>query len=162
MRHPDAVKTDNPAKNFPSLEYYVRYLNATVGCEKTIDDMLNDSERLYILQKMINLRQGKGTRAYDQIPLRAMGPAFFNEYEARSEHYDQWLQEQMNGNKMPDTPPERHKLLMDIRIDAYQSLCDTVYNLKGFSQGGVPLPSTLERLDLIDDQARNLLDEFDI
>jgi aldehyde:ferredoxin oxidoreductase len=162
VRHPDAAKTDNPAKNFPSLEYYVRYLNATVGCNKTLDDMLNDSERLYVLQKMINLRQGKGTRAYDQIPLRAMGPAFFNEYEARSEYYDQWLQEQMNGNKMPDTPSERHKLLMDIRIDAYQSLCDTVYNLKGFSREGVPLPSTLERLGLMDDQARNLLDEFDI
>jgi aldehyde:ferredoxin oxidoreductase len=162
VRHPDAAKTDNPAKNFPSLEYYVRYLNATVGCNKTLDDLLNDSERLYILQKMINLRQGKGTRTYDQIPLRAMGPAFFNEYEDRSEYYDQWLQENINGHEMPVDPADRHKLLLKIRNNAYQNLSDTVYSLKGFSPEGVPLPSTLERLDLMDAQAKDLLALFGV
>ena len=162
VRHPDAAKTDNPAKNFPSLEYYVRYLNATVGCNKTLDDLLNDSERLYILQKMINLRQGKGTRTYDQIPLRAMGPAFFNEYEDRSEYYDQWLQENINGHEMPVDPADKHKLLLKIRNNAYQNLSDTVYSLKGFSPEGVPLPSTLERLDLMDAQAKDLLALFGV
>ncbi len=162
VRHPDAAKTDNPAKNFPSLEYYVRYLNATVGCNKTLDDLLNDSERLYILQKMINLRQGKGTRSYDQIPLRAMGPAFFNEYEDRREYYDQWLQENINGHEMPVDPADKHKLLLKIRNDAYQNLSDTVYSLKGFSPEGVPLPSTLERLDLMDAQAKDLLALFGV
>ncbi len=162
VRHPDAAKTDNPAKNFPSLEYYVRYLNATVGCNKTLDDLLNDSERLYILQKMINLRHGKGTRSYDQIPLRAMGPAFFNEYEDRREYYDQWLQENINGHEMPVDPADRHKLLLKIRNDAYQNLSDTVYSLKGFSPEGVPLPSTLERLDLMDAQAKDLLALFGV
>ncbi|MCP4622714.1 MAG: aldehyde:ferredoxin oxidoreductase, partial [bacterium] len=35
VRHPEAAKTENPAKNFPTLEYFVQYLNATVGSKKT-------------------------------------------------------------------------------------------------------------------------------
>ena len=81
VRHPEAANTDNPSKNLPTLAHYVTYLNATTGSSKTLQDVLDDSERLYVLQKLINLRQGKGTRASDQIPERAMGPAFFNEYE---------------------------------------------------------------------------------
>ncbi|MGD8229462.1 MAG: aldehyde ferredoxin oxidoreductase C-terminal domain-containing protein, partial [Desulfobacteraceae bacterium] len=58
VRHPEAANTNNPAQNQPTLAYYVKYLNATVGCKKTVQDVLDDSERLQILQKLINLRQG--------------------------------------------------------------------------------------------------------
>ncbi len=160
VRHPDAAATDNPAKNFPSLDYYVRYLNATVGSNKTLEDMLNDSERLYILQKLINLRQGKGTRKSDQIPIRAMGPAFFNEYESRSEYYDQWLKNIMGNNGIPEDPKKRHELLLEKRAEAYQQLCDTVYREKGFSEDGVPLYSTVEKFGLMDDQAEKILAEY--
>jgi len=84
VRNPEAAKTDNPSQNQPTLEYYAQYYGATIGTKKTVQDILNDSERLHLLQKMINLRQGKGSRAFDQIPLRAMGPAYFNEYQSRS------------------------------------------------------------------------------
>ena len=55
------------------------------------------------MQKMINLRQGKGTRAFDQIPLRAMGPAYVNEYEARtrSDAAASWIA--MNSWEKPST-----------------------------------------------------------
>ena len=101
VRHPAAADTENPAQNQPTLDYYVRYFNATTGSNKTLEGILEDSERLHVLQKLINLRHGKGTRESDSIPLRAMAPAFLNEYEARREYYDDWIKEQANGREIP-------------------------------------------------------------
>jgi aldehyde:ferredoxin oxidoreductase len=162
VRHPEASNTDNPAQNQPTLAYYVQYLNATVGCNKSLQDILDDSERLYLLQKLINLRHGKGTRSSDQIPLRAMGPCFFNEYEARADYYDSWLADQLGKDRVPADPKARHKLIIELRRQAYERLCDEVYKVKGYTPNGIPLPETLERFDLLDDQARSLLKAFDL
>ncbi len=159
VRNPEAAKTNNPAQNQPTLEYYIQYLNSTVGTKKVLQDILDDSERLQLLQKLINLRQGRGTRESDQIPERAMGPAFLNEFIDRSEYYEQWLKDQ--GVKgLPETAEECHKLLMDMRSKAYQDLCDAVYEEKGYNSNAVPLPETLERFDLLDDRAVQLLGEY--
>ena len=160
VRHPEAAQTDNPAQNLPTLAYYVKYLNSTVGSNKTVQGILDDSERLQLLQKLINLRQGKGTRSSDQIPLRAMGPAYFNEYEARADYYDGWLKDKAGEGKVPDDPEAKHKLILELRQQAYQSLCDAVYQEKGYTLDGVPLPETVERFGLLDDQAMSLLNEF--
>ncbi|MDB4443764.1 aldehyde:ferredoxin oxidoreductase [bacterium] len=160
VRHPDAAQTDNPAQNTPTLEYYVQYLNATTGSRKSLQDILDDSERLQLMQKMINLRQGKGTRLSDQIPLRAMGPAYFNEYEARAEYYDDWLKEMAGENEIPDDPVRKHQMVVEQRQQAYQQLCDAVYKEKGYTPDAVPLPETLESFGLLDDQARALLNEM--
>jgi aldehyde:ferredoxin oxidoreductase len=162
VRHPDAAKTENPARNTPTLSYYAGYLNATVGTKKGIEDILADSERLQLLQKLINLRQGKGTRNHDQIPLRAMGPVYMNEYEARAEYYDKWLEEQMGSSGIPEEIEERHRILMELRQKAFQKLCDTVYHEKGYNPDGVPLPETLRRFDLLDAQALELLKKFGV
>jgi aldehyde:ferredoxin oxidoreductase len=162
VRHPEAADTNNPAQNQPTLAYYVQYLNATVGCNKTIQDVLDDSERLQILQKLINLRQGKGTRSSDLIPLRAMGPAYLNEYEIRAEYYDDWLKEQIGEENLPDNKEERHRLIVELREQAYQMLCDAVYEEKGYDLDGVPLPETVEKFDLLDDRALALLKEFGV
>ena len=162
VRHPDAAGTENPAQNQPTLAYYVQYLNATVGCNKSLQDILDDSERLHLLQKLINLRHGKGDRSSDQIPLRAMGPAFFNEYESRADYYDAWLKEQVGEAEIPDNPGARHRLIIKLRQEAYERLCDAVYREKGYTPEGIPLPETLERFDLLDDQARNLLTDPDL
>jgi len=159
VRNPEAASTDEPAKNLPTLAYYVRYLNATTGSNKKLEDVLDDSERLYILQKLINLRQGKGTRASDQIPLRALGPAYFNEYESRAEYYDDWLREQLGDDKTPTSPEQRHKVLIEKRSKTYQQLCDIVYEKKGFTPDGIPKRETVEKFDLMDEQARQLLGE---
>jgi len=159
VRHPDAASTSNPSQNLPTLEYYVKYLNATVGSQKTLQDILDDSERLQLLQKLINLRHGKGTRSSDQIPLRAMGPAYFNEYEARADYYDSWLKEQLGEDGVPDDPELKHRMIIKLRQDAYKKLCDAVYRKKGYTQDAVPLPSTLERFGLLDDKALTILEE---
>ena len=162
VRNPEAAHTDEPAKNLPSFAHYVAYLNATTGSDKELQDVLDDSERLYILQKLINVRHGKGTRASDLPPLRAMGPAFFNEYQSRAEYYDDWLREHLDGDPFPDAPEERHQLVVEKRQQAYQQLCDVVYEEKGFTQNGVPKPETVERFGLMDEQARQLLAEVSL
>ncbi len=162
VRHPEAAETDNPAQNQPTLAYYVQYLNATMGCNKSLQDVLDDSERLQLLQKMINLRHGKGTRASDRIPLRAMGPAFFNEYEDRKDYYDSWLKEQTGEKDIPNDPEARHRLIIELRQKAFEKLCDAVYREKGYSPDGIPLPETVEKFDLLDEQARDLLTAFDM
>jgi len=162
VRHPEAAKTRNPAQNMPTLEYYAKYLNSTVGGQKTVQDILDDSERLQLLQKLINLRQGKGTRSSDQIPLRAMGPVFFNEYESRADYYDEWLKEQMGEKEYPVNAVGRHRMIMEIRQEAYQRLCDAVYKEKGYTLEAVPLPETLERFGLLDHESLALLNEFGV
>jgi hypothetical protein len=111
---------------------------------------------------MINLRQGNGTRSGDQIPLRAMGPAFFNEYKARADYYDAWLKNQLGEKEPPDDPKARHSLIIRLRSEAYERLCDEVYKEKGYTSDGIPLPETLKRLDLLDEQAWDLLCAFGI
>ncbi|MBW1779983.1 MAG: aldehyde:ferredoxin oxidoreductase [Deltaproteobacteria bacterium] len=162
VRHPEAAHTDNPAKNLPTLEYYVQYLNATTGSDKTLQDLLDDSERLHLLQKLINLRHGKGTRESDQIPFRAMGPVFFNEYESRADYYDTWLRDQLGDEAIPDDPKSRHALVLKLRQDAYDKLCDEVYKSKGYTQNAIPLTDVVEAAGLLDDQARRLLAMFGV
>jgi aldehyde:ferredoxin oxidoreductase len=162
VRNPEAASTAEPSKNLPTLAYYVDYLNATTGSNKTLQDVLDDSERLYILQKLINLRHGKGTRASDQIPHRAIGPAYFNEYEARAEYYDEWLQQQLGDKQVPATPEQRHKLLMEKRVEAYQNLCDIVYEKKGFTSDAIPKRETVEKFGLMDAQAKQLLSQLGV
>ncbi|MBW2027683.1 MAG: aldehyde:ferredoxin oxidoreductase [Deltaproteobacteria bacterium] len=159
VRHPDAAKTDNPAQNRPTLHYYAQYLNATTGSNKTIEDILNDSERLQLLQKLINLRQGKGERKDDRIPLRAMAPVYRDEYHGRGVYYGEWLEEQVRDGDVPGDDGERHEMLLELRQKAYQRLCDEVYREKGYDREGVPLAETLEKFGLLDEQARTLLRE---
>jgi len=160
VRNPEAANTPEPAKNLPTLAHYTRYLNATTGSQKTLQDILDDSERLYILQKLLNLRQGKGRRANDQLPLRAMCPAFFNEYQSRAEYYDEWLRKNLGDGKLPASPEQRHKLLIEKRSEAYQQLCDIVYAKKGFTKEGIPRRETVDKFALMDEQARKLFDEL--
>jgi aldehyde:ferredoxin oxidoreductase len=161
VRHPEAASTENPAQNMPSFELYIQYLNSTTGSNKTVDDILNDSKRLHLLQKMINVRQGKGSREHDRIPDRAMGPAFVEEYTARLDYYSDWLKNHLDENeKMPESHEEQHKLLMEKRQKAYSTLCDTVYSAKGFDNNSIPLAETLENFGLLDDKAKDLLKEY--
>jgi aldehyde:ferredoxin oxidoreductase len=140
----------------------VDYLNGTTGSHKTLQDILDDSERLQVLQKLINLRQGKGTRASDQIPLRAMAPAFHNEYLSRSEYYDGWIKEKTGSDKLPGTAEGRHSLLLVKRMEDYQKLCDIVYEKKGYTSAGIPKRETVEKFGLADEQAKRLLESFGV
>ncbi|MFP3870493.1 MAG: aldehyde ferredoxin oxidoreductase C-terminal domain-containing protein, partial [Syntrophobacteria bacterium] len=163
VRHPDAAKTDNPSQNQPTLAYYVQCYSSTTGVNKTLEDILDDSERLHLLQKLINLRQGKGTRAFDQIPLRAMGPVYLNEYSSRQDYYDSWLKENLGRDDgLPASPEGRHQELLKLRQNAYQRLCDSVYEAKGYNRNAVPLPTTLKKFGLLDEKSESLLAAYGV
>ena len=137
-------------------------LKLTCRTSKKLQDVLDDSERLSVLQKLINLRMGRGTRASDQLPLRAMAPAFMNEYEFRAAYYDEWLAKQPGDVAIPTLPEAKHKLLVEKRKEAYQQLCDIVYEKKGYNSQAVPKRETVEKFDLLDAQADALLKEFGV
>jgi aldehyde:ferredoxin oxidoreductase len=158
VRHPEAGKTPEPAKNLPSIEYYLEMVNSTLGTKKTLEDLIFESERIYTFQKLFNLRQGRGTRRHDRIPLRAMAPVFENEYESRKENYDNQLRRAgvtVEGLSLP----ERLRLLQEHRREQFEHLCDAVYREKGYDADGVPLRSTLERLGLDSPEFLSLIEE---
>ncbi|MBW2038430.1 MAG: aldehyde:ferredoxin oxidoreductase [Deltaproteobacteria bacterium] len=161
VRHPEAANTPEPAKNLPSAQYFVEYYNGTVGINKTLDDLLKDSERLYTLQKLINLRHGVGTRGHDQIPLRAMSPVFVEEYRSRQERYDNQLAEMLGSKeRLPINLQQRLDLLIGIRQKQYQELCDAVYKEKGYDRNGVPTQETLAKFDLSDAETQALIEKY--
>ena len=90
-----------------------------------------------------------------------MGPAFPAEYEQRSDYYDQWLKEAVSpGQIIPDTLVGKHRLLIEQRQKAYQTLCDIVYKAKGYNRNAVPLPETLEKFGILDDKANSILEAY--
>ena len=160
VRNPGAAATPEPAKNLPTLAYYVDFLNGTTGSKKSLQDILDDSERLQLLQKLINLRQGKGTRESDRIPLRAMGPVYLNEYQSRAEYYEGWLKENSGESALPESAEQKLNLLIRKREQNYQQLCDIVYEKKGYTSQGVPKRETVNKFGLMDEQASKLLEKY--
>ena len=63
---------------------------------------------------------------------------------------------------MPASPEQRHQLLIEKRIEAFQQLCDVVYEKKGFTPSGIPKRATVEKFGLMDEPAKQLLDEFGV
>ena len=64
------------------------------------------------------------------------------------------------GDNVPPAPEDRHRVLLKLRQDAYQRLCDEVYKAKGYNANAVPLRETLEKFDLLDEKAEALLAEY--
>jgi aldehyde:ferredoxin oxidoreductase len=91
-----------------------------------------------------------------------MSPVYINEYQSRAEYYEGWLKENMGGNQLPSSVEERLKLLIQKRKEAYQKLCDIVYEKKGFTPDGVPKRETVIKFDLMDEQASSLLHKFGV
>ncbi|MBW1984437.1 MAG: aldehyde:ferredoxin oxidoreductase [Deltaproteobacteria bacterium] len=146
VRHPDAAKTDDPSKNFPTIAYYLDLVNGTLGTEKTLEDLLEESERCYLLHKLINIRQGFGTRDHDTIPLRAMAPVFMNEFMSRREYYIQYIHDVIGVSTDNKNDEEMLTLLQNFRVQQYEKLADAVYKEKGYNPYGIPFDETLERL----------------
>jgi aldehyde:ferredoxin oxidoreductase len=147
VRNPEAKNTPFPAKNMPTVDYYLELVNSTLGANKTLDDILLESERCYTLHKLINLRQGFGTREHDAIPLRAMCPVYLNEYLSRKEFYEERLKE-IGADIEGKSDEERLAILQENRRSLYEKLTDVVYEEKGYDRNGIPTDATLRRLGL--------------
>ncbi len=159
VRHPEAQFTEIPARNMPTAEYYVELVNATLGTDKTIDDLLFDAEISYTLHKLINLRQGFGTREHDAIPLRAMAPVYMNEFLERKDYYEKYLTESAGMVIEGRSDEEKLEMLQDFRRLQYEKLCDAVYEAKGWDREGIPRKSTLMRLGFHDPEYLSIVDD---
>ena len=159
VRHPEAQFTEIPARNMPTVEYYVELVNATLGVERTVEDLLFESEVAYTLHKLINLRQGFGTREEDAIPLRAMAPVYMNEFLSRKEYYEKYLAESASMEIQDKSDEEKLETLQAYRRLQYEKLCDSVYEAKGWDREGIPRKSTLMRLGFHDPKYLSIVDE---
>jgi len=88
------------------------------------------------LHKLINLRQGFGTREHDRIPLRAMSPVFLNEFTSRRDYYRDYLKNEvgisLDGKKDEELLHELH----DYRRGQYEKLADEVYEKRAMTVRG--------------------------
>jgi len=138
----DNKNTKEPAKVIAHVENYAKFFSAVTGKKVTADDIILMSERVYNFQRIFNLRMGFGTRRYDTIPYRAVGPVTKEEYESRAERYDRQLQKLGYDPKGKSTE-EKMMALRKHREAEYERLKDAVYKRRGWNADGVP---TLEKV----------------
>jgi len=105
------------------LDLYAPALAALTGVERSWDDLLHISERIWNLTRMIWVREIEGFgRAWDAPPVR-----FVSEPATQGPTAGKY------------TPPE-----------AAQQMLDYYYEQRGWSREGIPTPETLARLGLSD------------
>jgi aldehyde:ferredoxin oxidoreductase len=140
---PENKQTPEPAKVMQHVEWYAEYFAGVTGQKITVPDMITMSERVYNFQRIFNLRMGFGTRKYDAIPYRAVGPVTAEEYESRKERYDKQLKEKGIMDPEGKSTAEKMAALRKYREEQYELLKDAVYQRRGWTKDGVP---TLEKV----------------
>ncbi|MBN1217066.1 MAG: aldehyde:ferredoxin oxidoreductase [Candidatus Lokiarchaeota archaeon] len=130
------------------VQWYADYFSAVTGIHTEPDDLIQMSERVYNLQRIFNIRQGKGLKEHDSnLPYRAMGPVTKMEYESRQERYDNQLKELEIDVKDLSTE-EKMKILRKNREIQYFKLQEAVYEKRGWNAFGCPTIDLLKRLEI--------------
>jgi aldehyde:ferredoxin oxidoreductase len=140
-------QTDEPAKVPEHVENYTWLYEGLTGQKVTVDDLIQQSERVYNFQRVFNLRLGFGTREHDYPPYRAVGPVTVDEYESRAERYDDQLREIGIDPENLQTE-EKMAQLRKHREERYERLVDAVYARRGWDENGVPTLETVKRLGI--------------
>ncbi|MDP3388167.1 MAG: aldehyde ferredoxin oxidoreductase C-terminal domain-containing protein [Eubacteriales bacterium] len=142
------AETDEPAKVPEHIENYINLYNGVTGANvQHVSELVLQSERVYNLQKVFNLKMGKGLRRDDAIPYRSVGPVTIVEYRSRMERYDKQLKE-LGFDIKGKTIEEKMGILRKHRENQYEMLLDAVYNRRGWTNNAVPMPETLQRLGI--------------
>ncbi|QVK20357.1 aldehyde:ferredoxin oxidoreductase [Mycoplasmatota bacterium] len=150
-----------PAKMPEHVQNYVDIYNGVTGKNVKIDDMIEESERVYNFQRIFNIRMGYGKRTNDKIPYRSMGPVTIEEYLSREDRYDKQLKEIVGYNLTNKSTEEKMAVLREYRESQYEKLTDAVYKRRGWSKDGVPTIEKLKELgmdlpELVDIVSRHL------
>ena len=145
---PESNKTaKEPAKVPEHVENYTWLYEGVTGEKITIDEIIEQSEKVYNFQRLFNLRLGFGTREHDYPPYRAMGPVTNREYESRNERYDKELVDiGIDIGNLSTT--EKVKELREYREQRYEKLVDAVYKRRGWTNNGIPTLETVKRLEI--------------
>jgi aldehyde:ferredoxin oxidoreductase len=139
----DNKQTQEPAKVPEHVQNYVDIFNAVTGKSMDKNDLIRQSERVYNLQKVLNLKMGVGLRADDLPPYRAMGPVTKEEYISRQQRYDKQLKDIVGIDIKGKSIEDKMAALRKYREEQYEKLCDAVYKRRGWTKNAVP---TLEHL----------------
>ncbi|MFX1387646.1 MAG: aldehyde ferredoxin oxidoreductase family protein [Promethearchaeota archaeon] len=130
------------------VQWYADYFTAVTGINAEPDDLIRMSERVYNLQRIFNIRQGKGLREHDSnLPYRAMGPVTKMEYESRRERYDEQLEE-LEIDIKEKTTEEKMKILRKYREIQYFKLQEAVYLQRGWNAFGCPTIELVKELGI--------------
>ncbi len=130
------------------VQWYADYFSAVTGIHTEPDDLIEMSERVYNLQRIFNIRQGKGLKEHDSnLPYRAMGPVTKMEYESRQERYDNQLKKLEIDVKNLSTE-EKMKILRKNREIQYFKLQEAVYEKRGWNAFGCPTIDLLKKLNI--------------
>ena len=120
------------------VENYLWLFEGVTGKRISNEEMISQSEAVHNFQRLFNVKMGFGTRKYDAIPYRAMGPVTEQEYKSREKLYDGILEVEVEYTVEGKSVQEKIKAL----------LCDAVYKRKGWDENGVPTLETIKRLKI--------------
>jgi len=150
----DVVPADNykekEAHKIPDhVRNYFRYVEAVTGIESMSEKkMLDQSARVYNLQRIMSRMLGYADRKGDYPPYRAMGPVTAEEYKSRAERYDKQMKELLKVNPEGKSVEEKMKILRKYREDQYEKLISVVYKRRGWTEDGVPTIARLKELGI--------------
>ncbi len=151
----DVIPADNfkyppkiAAKVPEHVENYCKFFEGMTGVELNEKRLLEQSERVYNLQRIMCYMMGYGIRKYDIPPMRAIGPVTVEEYQSRGERYDKQLTEEAKIDITGKTPEEKLKLIRDYRYEQYDKLVDAAYKRRGWTEDGVPRIERLRELGI--------------
>jgi aldehyde:ferredoxin oxidoreductase len=108
---------------YDGLEDMAKYYTLATGIKMTPEELRQAGERINNLARVINIREGKGTREYDQLPPKIMSVPVPDEGFAKGAYVNQKE--------------------FDIGLDDY-------YEVRGWTKEGIPTIEKLKELGLID------------
>jgi aldehyde:ferredoxin oxidoreductase len=151
----DIQPADNNMQEHPEripehVDNYIRIFTAVTGLPLDEKGMLEQSERIYNLQRLINIKMGVKGRDFDRGPYRAMGPVTVEEYLHREDFYDEWLHNTVGIDTSKLKTEEKIRKMREARKKAYEQLMTAMYERRGWTSDGVPKEETLRRLGLDD------------
>jgi len=148
IKPPDNKEQDHPERIPEHVENYTWVYEGLTGNKVTLDDFINQSEKVYNFQRVFNLRVGFGTREHDYPPYRAVGPVTVDEYESRVDRYDKQLEELVGLDPAGLSTEEKIVKIREYREDQYEQLLDAVYKRRGWTENGIPTKEKLASLEI--------------
>jgi aldehyde:ferredoxin oxidoreductase len=141
-RPQDAAKVPDHVNNFQ------KFFEGMTGIPLNEKTLLEQSARVYNLQRIMAYMLGQGTRAHDMPPYRAVGPVTREEYESRQARYDKQLVEQIGIDIAGKTTEEKMAFLREYRLQQFDKVVDAAYMRRGWTPDGVPTRKRLQELGI--------------
>ena len=144
----DNYKEKEPAKIPDHVRNYLKFYEGVTGKPLTNEEMLNQSARVYNLQRVMSYMYNRGSREHDMPPYRSIGPVTVKEYESRAERYDKQMKELIGIDPAGKSTEEKVRITREFRMKQFEMLVDVVYKRRGWTRNGVPTIARLKELGI--------------